>query len=77
MRDRRAADGQRTVPEYVGGAMDTDEPSEPRDAALLRAIVAHDGALATLRYGSFRCIVRDGKLVRFAIEHEWRPKALE
>ena len=76
-RSRRAADGQRTVPEYVGSAMDTDEPTEPGNAALLRAIAAHDRALATLRYGSFRGIVRDGKLVRFAIEHEWRLKALE
>lgn len=57
--------------------MVTDEPSEPGDVALLRAIAAHDRALATLRYGSFRGIVRNGKLVRFAIEHEWRPKALE
>ena len=57
--------------------MDSDEPCEPMNAALLRAIAAHKQALANLRYGSFRGIVRDGKLVRFAIEHEWRPKTRE
>jgi hypothetical protein len=36
-------------------------------------MAAHKQALDTLRYGSFRGVVRDGKLVRFAIEQEWRP----
>lgn len=26
------------------------------------------------RYGSFRGIIKDGKVVVFAIEHEWRPQ---
>lgn len=26
------------------------------------------------RYGSFRGIIKDGKVVLFAIEHEWRPQ---
>ncbi len=25
------------------------------------------------RYGSFRGVIKDGKVVVFAIEHEWRP----
>jgi hypothetical protein len=57
--------------------MSADEAREPGNAALLRAIAVHKQALAELRYGSFRGIVRDGKLVRFAIEHEWRPNAVE
>jgi hypothetical protein len=36
-------------------------------------MAAHKHALDNLCYGSFRGIVRDGKLVRFAIEQEWRP----
>jgi hypothetical protein len=36
-------------------------------------MIAHKHALDTLRYGSFRGVVRDGKLVRFAIEQEWTP----
>ena len=41
--------------------------------SILDAMGAHKEALDTLRYGSFRGVVRDGKLVRFAIEQEWRP----
>jgi hypothetical protein len=41
--------------------------------SILDAMAAHKQALDTLRYGSFRGVVRDGKLVRFAIEQEWRP----
>ena len=26
------------------------------------------------RYGSFRGVIRDGKIVVFAVEHEWRPQ---
>ena len=26
------------------------------------------------RYGSFRGVIKDGKIVVFAIEHEWRPQ---
>ena len=25
------------------------------------------------RYGSFRGVIKDGKIVIFAVEHEWRP----
>ena len=26
------------------------------------------------RFGSFRGVIKDGKIVVFAIEHEWRPQ---
>ncbi len=26
------------------------------------------------RYGSFRGLIKDGKIVLFALEHEWRPQ---
>lgn len=26
------------------------------------------------RFGSFRGVIKDGKIVIFAIEHEWRPQ---
>ncbi|MPZ14615.1 MAG: hypothetical protein GEU73_09375 [Chloroflexi bacterium] len=26
------------------------------------------------RYGSFRGVIKDGKIVIFAVEHEWRPR---
>ena len=26
------------------------------------------------RYGSFRGVIKDGKVVVFAVEHEWRPQ---
>jgi hypothetical protein len=26
------------------------------------------------RYGSFRGVIKDGKIVIFAVEHEWRPQ---
>ena len=26
------------------------------------------------RYGSFRGVIKDGKIVVFAVEHEWRPQ---
>lgn len=25
------------------------------------------------RYGAFRGVIKDGKIVIFAVEHEWRP----
>ncbi len=46
---------------------------DPKSESILDAMAAHRQALDTLRYGSFRGVVRDGKLVRFAIEQEWRP----
>ena len=52
--------------------MKSDAADELMSESILGAMAAHKQALATLRYGSFRGIVRDGKLVRFAIEQEWR-----
>jgi len=26
------------------------------------------------RYGSFRGVIKDGRVVIFAVEHEWRPQ---
>ena len=53
--------------------MKPDEASHLKSESILGAMAAHKHALDTLRYGSFRGVVRDGKLVRFAIEQEWRP----
>ena len=53
--------------------MKPDEASHLKSESILDAMAAHKHALDTLRYGSFRGVVRDGKLVRFAIEQEWRP----
>ncbi len=41
--------------------------------SILAALAAHAHALERLRYGSFRGVVKDGRLVLFAIEEEWRP----
>ena len=54
-------------------AMKPDVSRDPKSESILGAMAAHKQALDTLRYGSFRGVVRDGKLVRFAIEQEWRP----
>ena len=53
--------------------MKADEPNHLKSESILGAMATHKQALDTLRYGSFRGVVRDGKLVRFAIEQEWRP----
>ena len=53
--------------------MKPDVSSDFKSESILGAMAAHRQALETLRYGSFRGVVRDGKLVRFAIEQEWRP----
>jgi hypothetical protein len=53
--------------------MKPDVSRDPKSDSILDAMAAHKQALDTLRYGSFRGVVRDGKLVRFAIEQEWRP----
>ena len=53
--------------------MKPEVSKDPKSESILGAMAAHRQALETLRYGSFRGIVRDGKLVRFAIEQEWRP----
>ena len=52
--------------------MQPDVYRDPQSESILGAMAAHRQALDTLRYGSFRGVVRDGKLVRFAIEQEWR-----
>ncbi len=53
--------------------MKPHEAGDLQSESILGAVAAHKHELDTLRYGSFRGIVRDGKLVRFAIEQEWRP----
>lgn len=53
--------------------MKPDASWDPKSESILSAMAAHRQALDALRYGSFRGVVRDGKLVRFAIEQEWRP----
>ena len=53
--------------------MKPDVSTDPKSESILGAMAEHRQALDTLRYGSFRGVVRDGKLVRFAIEQEWRP----
>ena len=53
--------------------MKPDVTSDLKSESILGAMAAHKHALDTLRYGSFRGVVRNGKLVRFAIEQEWRP----
>ena len=53
--------------------MQPDDAGDLKSESILSVMAAHKQALDTLRYGSFRGVVRDGKLVRFAIEQEWRP----
>ena len=53
--------------------MKGDQPADLSSQSILAAMAAHREALDAIRYGSFRGIVRDGRLVRFAIEQEWRP----
>ena len=64
-------------PPHMSGSSGAGQPeksdSSPGCLHILGAMAAHRQALDTLRYGSFRGVVRDGKLVRFAIEQEWRP----
>ncbi len=37
-------------------------------------IAAYADEIRRCRYGSFRGVIKDGKIVIFAIEHEWRPQ---
>ena len=53
--------------------MKPDVSRDQKSESILGAMATHKQALDTLRYGSFRGVVRDGKLARFAIEQEWRP----
>jgi hypothetical protein len=50
------------------------QASRPRCESILKALAAHQQALERLEYGSFRGVVKGGKLVLFAIEQEWRPE---
>lgn len=36
-------------------------------------LVQYAGEIRRTRYGSFRGVIRDGRVVVFAIEQEWRP----
>jgi hypothetical protein len=36
-------------------------------------LVQYADEIQRTRYGSFRGVIRDGKVVVFAIEQEWRP----
>jgi len=41
----------------------------------LRAVIeAYADEIQRCRYGSFRGVIKDGKIVVFAVEHEWRPQ---
>ena len=51
-----------------------EEAARRSHESILAALAAHEQALGRLRYGSFRGVVKDGKLVLFAIEQEWRPE---
>ncbi len=44
-----------------------------RRDSILSALAGYAQALERLRFGSFRGVVKEGKLVLFAIEQEWRP----
>ena len=54
--------------------MTPEETARLSRESILAALAAHEEALGRLRYGSFRGVVKDGKLVLFAIEQEWRPE---
>ncbi len=53
--------------------MTPEETARLSCESILAALTVHEHALEQLRYGSFRGVVKDGKLVLFAIEQEWRP----
>jgi hypothetical protein len=50
------------------------ETARLRRESILAALAEHEQALERLRFGSFRGVVKGGKLVLFAIEQEWRPE---
>jgi hypothetical protein len=43
-------------------------------ADLAEVLVRYQDEIRRCRYGSFRGVIKDGKVVIFAIEHEWRPQ---
>lgn len=47
------------------------------EADLQAVITAYGDEIRRCRYGSFRGVIKDGKIVIFAIEHEWRPQIEE
>jgi hypothetical protein len=47
------------------------------DADLRAVIETYADEIRRCRYGSFRGVIKDGKIVIFAIEHEWRPQLEE
>ena len=38
---------------------------------------AYADEIRRCRYGSFRGVIKNGKIVVFALEHEWRPQLEE
>ena len=51
---------------------------DPGPGADLRSLLETYGdEIRRCRYGSFRGVIKDGKIVIFAIEHEWRPQLAE
>ncbi len=64
MRGRRPSSLSPVIPE---------ETARHRRESILSALAAYEQTLERLRYGSFRGVVKEGKLVLFAIEQEWRP----
>ena len=52
-------------------------PDAGADADLRAVIETYADEIRRCRYGSFRGVIKDGKIVIFAIEHEWRPQLEE
>jgi len=44
------------------------------EADLQSVIQAYAEEIGRCRYGTFRGVIKDGKIVIFALEHEWRPQ---
>ena len=44
------------------------------EADLQAVIHTYAEEIRRCRYGTFRGVIRDGRIVIFAIEHEWRPR---
>ena len=40
-------------------------------------VEAYADEIRRCRYGSFRGVIKNGKIVVFALEHEWRPQLEE
>jgi hypothetical protein len=43
------------------------------DSELEAVLLAYADEIRRCRYGSFRGVIKDGKVVIFALEQEWRP----